>query len=676
MLKRHPYLITILLTTIVSLVAWSFVPKRYGAQTKIVDEYKETDLAIGMNSMTAAIKDALQKGNEGINDIEVYCKILRTEDFARELSHKQVPGKGMTYGAYLADKDTIETILDNVSYSLTVKQQAVTIQVEDRDPLVAAQMLDSVTAILQDKVTTSRRRMAKALLRDAKKERDKSERAYRQAQADYAAYMDSHVETTVESEKAEEEKLKNNAEQTFKRYQETTEQYVRQKSLSVRSYSSFAVSKANSVPTDDNLHPIGYTIFAVVLALLAVKGCRLYMERKREGRRHDFGDMLSPWSITLIIWGVLMIAMLFRDPTLLRAPTDQFYLSLLLWIVFFCGTAFLTYVLLPSKTQDQQAAFSSIQLSKINRVVFYGLLVLSVVMTPLYVKKIMDVVMMFGTDDLASNIRTLAVYGNEGGFLTLSVVINEALMIVAISAYPNIRLWQLVWACSACLLNSLAIMEKGGILLVIFCVVYILYQRKVIKIRTIALLGILVVLLSWGFNLLREEDEAPSTKTNSLFGFVAMYLLSPPVAYCTLTEEIVPQFGGHSFPLVYYYLNKFAGGNYVFFDRLQEFVYVPVLTNVYTIFQPFYMDFGQLGIAIFGVFYGVIMGWAYRGMRNGEAFRRCLYIYFAYTLVLQFFQEYIFTGNMHIIELILFVYLCTQKTFTFLPSKTIRPCQH
>ena len=104
-------------------------------------------------------------------------------------------------------------------------------------------------------------------------------------------------------------------------------------------------------------------------------------------------------------------------------------------------------------------------------------------------------------------------------------------------------------------------------------------------------------------------------------------------------------------------------GSYVFFDRLQEFVFVPVSTNVYTILQPFYMDFGQFGVAVFAVIYGILTGWAYRMMRNGSAFGKCFYMYLAYALALQFFQEYIFTGNLHIIQLIVFLFLCTQDRF-------------
>jgi oligosaccharide repeat unit polymerase len=204
-------------------------------------------------------------------------------------------------------------------------------------------------------------------------------------------------------------------------------------------------------------------------------------------------------------------------------------------------------------------------------------------------------------------------------------------------------------------------MEKGGILLVFFCIVFVLFMRKVISLRTIVLLSLLVIVLFYGFNLMRAEDDSDYQKNETLLGFFAMYVLSPPVAYCEVVREISPQFGGHTFSLIYVFLNRFGFGPYVIFERLQDFVYVPMPTNVYTIFQPFFLDFGQVGVGVFAVVYGVVSGITYRLMRNGNDFGKCMYLYTAYILVLQFFQENVFTVNLHVIQLTFFVYLCTQK---------------
>ena len=117
LLKKHPYIVATLLATILAIVVWMCVPKEYTAITKLSDEYKEIDLAIGLNDMKANIRKLMGEGNSGMNDMALYCKIVNTEDFARKLALKQVPNKNMTYGEYLTEKDTIENILERINYN-------------------------------------------------------------------------------------------------------------------------------------------------------------------------------------------------------------------------------------------------------------------------------------------------------------------------------------------------------------------------------------------------------------------------------------------------------------------------------------------------------------------------------------------------------------------------------
>ena len=104
-MKRHPYILATAIATLLALVVWLCVPKDYTAVTKLSDEYKETELAIGFSSLKASLKNAMGGANTGMNDMEIYCKVLKTEDFARGLAQKHIPGKQMTYGQYVDKKD-------------------------------------------------------------------------------------------------------------------------------------------------------------------------------------------------------------------------------------------------------------------------------------------------------------------------------------------------------------------------------------------------------------------------------------------------------------------------------------------------------------------------------------------------------------------------------------------
>lgn len=667
-LRKYQYIIASVFAVIVAVIVWSAVPKEYGAQTKICDEYKETDLIIGLNTVNVTLRDLAGAENKGINDIEVYLRVLKSSDFAKTVAQIKVPAAGEPYGCYLGEKDTLEKVSDNISYKLSNVQQTLIVQFKDRNPVVAAQMLDSTMSHLQSFITEKRHLANKAMLANAYIKREQAKTNYEKAKQQYASFIDSNADIASPQYESKANYLQQEVDNYFQLYSKANEMYMRYVLLQKKGYDSFAVVKCNSVPLHSTSYFIGYLLFALFVTLSGMRGWKLYKKWRMEKHTIDFGGMSSPWAITLVVWGALMLAMTGRDPSLLNPPTEQFYISLGLWLVFFTITSFATYTLLPCKTSNmqkmQKEASSPIELDNVNRMMFNVFFLLSIVITPLYIKKIFDTVLMFGTDDIFNNMRNLAVFGNDSSILNYAVVINETLMIVALWAYPHIKRWQLIIACAGCLLNSIAIMEKGGILLVVFSIIFILYQRNYIKMRTIAFIGIAVLFLSYGFNLMRlSEDDLKTNKDYSLFSFIASYLLSPPVAYSTLVREIVPQFGAHTFPLVYLFMNKFGMGSYVFFDRTQEFVFVPATTNVYTIMQPFYMDFGQFGVAVFAIIYGMLTGWIYRMMRNGRAFGKCLYMYLAYALALQFFQEYIFTGNMHIIQLTVFIFLCTQDKF-------------
>lgn len=91
--KRHPYIIAFIAAIVLSIVAWCLVPKEYAARTKLCDEYKEMDLAIGLDKWSAKIREMSGSENSGVNDIEVYCMALKTDDFARKLSKKVLTAK-------------------------------------------------------------------------------------------------------------------------------------------------------------------------------------------------------------------------------------------------------------------------------------------------------------------------------------------------------------------------------------------------------------------------------------------------------------------------------------------------------------------------------------------------------------------------------------------------------
>ena len=266
------------------------------------------------------------------------------------------------------------------------------------------------------------------------------------------------------------------------------------------------------------------------------------------------------------------------------------------------------------------------------------------------------------TADMLYNLRVLAVHGDEShGFLNYSYVLNQVLLVVALWQYPRVPMWQLVTIIIASLMSAFAIMEKGMVFFLFAAILFTLYEKRVIRMRSIFFSALFIVVLFFFINVERDyrEDANPDEATTFL-DFFAIYVLSPSVAFERVQEDLSPQFGSHTFQTLYLFLNRF-GGDYEVNTKLQEFVWVPLPTNVYTVFQPFFEDFKYKGVALFALFYGLFSGWCYRLMRNGDGFGKCLYVYVVYVLALQFFQENVFVSIVTIIQFMFFVLLIQQQ---------------
>lgn len=656
-MKRHPYILAVAIATLFAIAVWLCVPNEYTAVTKLSDEYKEVDLSVGLDKIASQIKAATGAENIGIDDMNVYTKLLKTDDFARFISHVQVPNKGMTYGEYLEESDTIEVIQDHLRYYCKSSEATLTVSFTDGNAVIASQMLDSVTTHLQQIVTKTRRKRAESALQNAKRDMAIAEQKYHQAQKAYDDFFDSHINANTQEVRQQELTLEKEVTLNYQYFSKLTEQVARQEALKRRAYLSFAVIQDNTVPLKPNNYFIGYLLVFVSFALLITRSIKRYrLLRNTHQLKIDWGDLFSPWAITIAIWATILGLYYLLDTKLNPIP-QQFYISLTLWLAFFIPCSLGTYYLTTSHDSNSATPHSFY----VNKVFFQFVFVIAMVMTPLYVYRVLQIVTMFGTDDLMNNIRLLALYGEGQGILNYSMVITQSLFVVALWAHPKIPTWQVVALAVGCLLNALAIMEKGSIFFVFISVVFVLFAKRVIKLRSILVLSVVLVLFFYLFNLARAVEDSDYQQEETLLDFFAMYALSPPVAFGELTREVIPQFGVNSFEKIYFFLSRFGFTDIVVKEKLQEFVWVPVLTNVYTCFQPFYMDFGYKGVALIGGCYGILSGWLYRLYRNRNELSCCMYTYAVYALVLQFYQENVFTSMVFIIQFAFFAVLLTQQ---------------
>ena len=664
--------------SVVAAVLYSLcIPTAYTAETVLIDENSEMDVIVGTSHMREWYRER-DSWDEGINDVEIYAQQLDSREFAMEMSQVRIPGYGMNYLEYVKryhhhpwwylreyesdDEEALKQINECIRYRVVALKQTLTIQVVDPDPVVSAMMVDSVSSHLQKFITEKKSLVVKERYDYMAGRLDEVKGEFLLRQKLFAEYNDAHRNSTKVQEKSRLETLKNNMEAAFKSYTYFNLLFLHQKMQLEKKALPFYELKSASVPVRPSNPQYLFNIlsFLAVTLLLTTLGV-LYKYVDNSGRRIQYGNMFSPWSITIGIWAAILTG-LYIEADELYPLSSQFYICLALWMTIFCASSFTTFNVLPRLPQSVRTRMVAVPF---NSLVFNFFFAISIAITPLYLYSILKIVSQFGTEDMISNIRIFAVHGNESfGYLSLSYVLNQALLIMALWRYPRIPLWKLLTVYCMAFMNAFAIMEKGMLFHIIIVTLFVAYEKRLLRMRSIMLSLAAIVVLFFALNHTRAAEESYAEET-TLVDFFVMYVLSPPVAFGKVVQDISLQPGSHTFEAVYKLLNKWGFGNFVVNEKLQDFVFVPISTNVYTIFQPFFEDFKYRGIAFFALVYGVLSGWMYRLYQNGNAVGKAIYTYLVYLLTLQFYQENLFLNLVQFSQFVFFVLLVHQRFVGF-----------
>lgn len=680
--RKHYLWCTLICALLGFLFAFS-LPTEYASQVKIADENFETELTFHIPVWDWK-KLSRRDGNRAQEDIVIFPKIVDSRDFLLEVASIPVPGKNMPYIDYLSKYHKLpwtqrltnsvlrlfgdyddsdfrnELVHQNVRYNIQMQYATSTIQVTDQDPYIAACMADSVRQHLLTWILRYRNVKAEEDLRVAREVVEQNKAKYDEAVKRLADYSDAHRGLSTAESQSEVTVLQGDVKTAFDVYSITMMEYTRSEASTHQTSSSFAILKNATVPlTPVSPSYFGYIMVFVTVGWLLLTWYALFVKNRHssinlQGVLHYF----SPWMLTIIVWAAIMIMTQMQNDVLYPV-TSQFTTSLSLWLPIFVISSLFTYMLLPSVADTDKACVSEIPFNKLLFNFFWGI---SILITPLYLYKVLQIIMQFDLADMLYNLRLLAVHGNESyGFLNYCFVINQALFLTAVWRYPNMKLWKLLTIYAVNFMSCFAIMEKGGFFLIVLTTMFVLFERGIIKMRTIGVSMLVIVVLFFFINFMRSEQSTDNEmKETTFIDFFAIYVLSPPVAFGRLSQDLDGQFGAHTFQVIYLFLNRF-GGHFELNQKLQDFVYVPLPTNVYTIFQPFYQDFGYAGVAYFAMVYGVASGVLYRQFRNGSGFGRCMYSYFVYVLILQFYQENIFMSLVYFSQLTFFVWLMHEK---------------
>lgn len=206
------------------------------------------------------------------------------------------------------------------------------------------------------------------------------------------------------------------------------------------------------------------------------------------------------------------------------------------------------------------------------------------------------------------------------------------------------------------LLLALATMAKSSFFFLFLSVLFsIMFRRKIASRYLILVFGMLMLILSL-LQLMRSSVE--SNVISSMF-YTYIFGGVPALDQIVLAHSHSVQWGQMTMRFFRTLYAIFGGiplemKSLQFTNDIAEngYVFVPMPTNVFTVIGPFWLDFGYKGVAIFSFIIGSISGLLYRLALKKELWAVIAYSFFACTLVLQFFGEYIFTNLSYTIQII------------------------
>ncbi|MBR3647585.1 MAG: oligosaccharide repeat unit polymerase [Paludibacteraceae bacterium] len=351
------------------------------------------------------------------------------------------------------------------------------------------------------------------------------------------------------------------------------------------------------------------------------------------------GGWFAPWTIHLLHWGIVSLLIALSADSLFPT-TPRLWESLAIWIPVLFLASFFAYW--PCSASEQ---VSDPQPGKYGKMVFYGILVLSCIITPLYLRAVWHNVSEFrseGTGELVRDLRNLCLEEKDYGVLGWAFVLNKLLFVVSFYWRRHLPWWIVPIVVILNVFTAASVMEKGYLVFMVVIATWLLYEQGVLKMWHIGVTIAVALIGAYFFTLIRTFADVDSQDRMSFMDFFSIYVTSSSVAYCYMPDDTLPQWGGETFTRFYHILNRLGVGSYAEAERVQQFIHVPIETNTYTVMQPFYLDFGYKGLAFFAYVYGVLCGFLYRWHKQGSAWATCVYAMVLAALCTQFHQEELF----------------------------------
>jgi len=347
-------------------------------------------------------------------------------------------------------------------------------------------------------------------------------------------------------------------------------------------------------------------------------------------------DMKNPAVINSMMWFSIVTLHKFLPHGLYQLESSA------LSVVFFSVLMFSVGVTLGQfLTKDVPFPDSTDELFPNERIVSLYVL-LSIICVPLLIKSAIALASHGFTDNFFVNLRrALSDEDNPQSFGVLSYVFNVAFLAFFLrlcNTEKSLKSSYIVIPAVLCLFYALLGTGRTFffLLLVPAFFVVLLMRPTVLGLKQIILFfGVLIAAFALMGTLLGKVGG----EEKGLVDEFGLYLFGGMSAFQEILAE--PQhleYGAHTFRTPYAILAA-LGFDVKVTNLMQEYVFIPKPTNVYTVFQPYFLDFGLAYVFIAQFAFGLMHSYLYGFAKRKHIIGILLYSLSMYALFMQWFQD-------------------------------------
>lgn len=368
-------------------------------------------------------------------------------------------------------------------------------------------------------------------------------------------------------------------------------------------------------------------------------------------------DYLSPFSLHVFSWFILFLGGIFAGEIFYPLSGRVFSIFLIWYLIIASITLVIYFLQFKDINRNKRVRVYSIKFKK--PLIFFSIIACLISIIETYY------VGSSGPNAFFLNLRLSLFLEDYSGprYVFTPVLYPIMTSLFAISLISNntkalskiLILWQLIFVIST--VGKLAVLTP---VIIFFVIKYIGFKKK-IKLRSIGLLIGFFAITSFALTILRTSENSDK---QSLFELLGTYIYSPIIAFGEISQNS-ENFGEHIFRFFYALSYRIGLSSIEPVNTVQDYVYIPLPTNVYTIMQPFYQDFDIFGIFYGSIFYGLFYSLMYFKAIQKQGIYIIFYSYISLNLLFGFFGETLLTN----LSLSLYLFIMTGIFWRFCVDK-------